>query len=157
MKNNSQITPPSFDVIIVGSGASSLCLALHLADNLSIAILTKDKIMSGSSPYAQGGIAAATGKNDSSESHTEDTLQAGAHLNHKPTVKFTTEAAPSAIQWLQKQGVKFTKEKDGLDLHRSKEGGHSIRRVLHVDDKTGYAILQTLKNSALLTTTTSTF
>jgi L-aspartate oxidase len=143
------IYPDKADVIIIGSGASSLCLALQLAENYTITILTKDKILSGSSPYAQGGIAAATGSDDSPQSHSDDTIKAGANLNQTKVVNFTTEAAPEAINWLIKQGVQFTRETDTEDLHRSKEGGHSLRRVLHVADRTGHAILQTLREKAL--------
>ena len=97
-----------YDVLIIVSGAAGLGLALSLANQYKIAVLSKDNLAAGSSPYAQGGIAAVMGKTDSYESHVEDTLVAGAHLSNPAVVEFTVTHAKAAIEWLVEHGVSFT-------------------------------------------------
>jgi L-aspartate oxidase len=135
------------DVLIIGSGASGLTLALHLAKNADVVILSKGPLNEGSTFYAQGGIAAVFDENDSVASHVEDTLIAGAGLCDEETVRFTAENAKSCLQWLIDQGVEFDKEqnKNGESrYHLTREGGHSHRRILHSADATGQAIQTTL-------------
>ena len=79
------------DVLIIGGGASGLSLALHLAHEHSIAIITKGPGKDGSTYYAQGGVSAVFGENDSIESHIQDTMHTGGTLSHEETVKFTVE------------------------------------------------------------------
>lgn len=135
------------DVLIIGSGAAGLTLALHLAQNADVVILSKGPLNEGSTFYAQGGIAAVFDENDSVAAHVEDTLIAGAGLCDEDTVRFTTENAKSCLEWLINQGVAFDKEQDNKGkerYHLTREGGHSHRRILHAADATGQAIQTTL-------------
>jgi len=135
-----------FDVLIIGTGSAGLMSALQLSDNLSIALIAKDKILEGSSYYAQGGISAVLDENDSFESHIKDTLSTGMDLSDETAVRFMVEQAPSAIKSLERSGVAFTQQKG--QYHLTTEGGHSNRRVAHVADKTGQSIQTNLLDSA---------
>ncbi|NOX09457.1 MAG: L-aspartate oxidase [Gammaproteobacteria bacterium] len=128
------------DVLIIGSGAAGLGLALQLADDANIAILSKGAASVGSTFYAQGGIAAVQDINDSIESHVKDTLNAGAGLCNEEIVRFTVSKGPEVIKWLESQHVPFTVEGDSGHYHLTREGGHSHRRVIHATDATGKAI-----------------
>jgi L-aspartate oxidase len=135
------------DVLIIGSGAAGLSLALHLAQNADVLILSKSVINEGSTYYAQGGIAAVFDENDSIMSHVNDTLVAGAGLCDPSIVQYTTENAKKALEWLINQGVSFDREVDDngeARYHLTKEGGHSHRRILHAADATGQAVQTTL-------------
>ena len=131
-----------FDVLIVGSGLAGLSAALHLAPTHRVAILTKRSMSDGSSGWAQGGIAAVMDRNDSFDSHVDDTLVAGAGLSDPAATRFVVEHAPESVDWLRSLGVPFSEE-DG-HLHLTREGGHSARRIVHVTDATGAAVQQTL-------------
>ncbi len=136
-----------FDVLIIGSGAAGLSLALRLPDTMRVAVLAKSRIEEGSTLYAQGGISAVTDPADTFESHIADTLDAGAGLNKPDVVRYTIEHAPMAIDWLVELGVPFTRHgEDGepVTFHLTREGGHSTRRVLHAADATGRAMETTL-------------
>jgi len=135
------------DVLIIGSGAAGLTLALHLAQNAEVIILSKGEVNEGSTFYAQGGIAAVFDENDSIDSHVSDTLISGAGLCNKDIVQYTAENAKACLEWLIEQGVNFDKEKnkDGDEkYHLTREGGHSHRRILHAADATGQAVQTTL-------------
>ncbi|SET63094.1 L-aspartate oxidase [Thalassotalea agarivorans] len=135
------------DVLIIGSGAAGLSLALHLAQHADVVILSKSRINAGSTYYAQGGIAAVFDENDTVDSHVQDTLIAGAGLCEEDAVRYTAENAKECLNWLIGQGVDFDKEKDenGNDkYHLTREGGHSHRRILHAADATGQEIQTTL-------------
>ncbi|MDQ0568721.1 L-aspartate oxidase [Variovorax paradoxus] len=132
-----------FDVLIVGSGLAGLSAALHLAPTHRVAVLTKRALNDGSSAWAQGGIAAVLAAGDSFDAHVEDTLVAGAGLCDPEATRFVVEHAPEAIDWLRELGVPFSSEADG-ELHLTREGGHSQRRIVHVTDATGAAVQQTL-------------
>nr|WP_315237832.1 L-aspartate oxidase [uncultured Limnohabitans sp.] len=132
----------SFDVLIVGSGLAGLSAALHLAATHHVAVITKCTLGDGSSAWAQGGIAAVLAEGDSFEAHVEDTLVAGAGLCDAAATRFVVEHAPESIVWLQELGVPFSRE-DG-QLHLTREGGHSQRRIVHVTDATGAAVQRTL-------------
>ena len=132
----------SFDVLIVGSGLAGLTAALLLAPTHRVAILTKRAMGDGSSGWAQGGIAAVMAEGDSFESHVDDTLVAGAGLSDLTATRFVIEHAPQTIAWLQAQGVPFSLE--GGQLHLTREGGHSARRIVHALDATGAAVQRTL-------------
>jgi len=134
-----------FDVLIIGSGAAGLTHALHLADHVQVAVLSKDKLEEGASLYAQGGISVVLDQADSLQSHIDDTISAGAGLCDEQAVKYTVEQARNSIEWLIEQGVSFTK--DGITsetYHLTQEGGHSHRRIIHSADATGREVETTL-------------
>ncbi|MFN3619120.1 L-aspartate oxidase [Sphingorhabdus sp.] len=134
------------DVLIIGSGAAGLTAALQLAATRKVAVLAKASISDGATAWAQGGIAAVLEPGDNFENHIEDTMVAGAGLNNRTTVEFVVENAPLAIERLAKLGVPFNLE--GNDWHLTREGGHSHRRIVHVDDATGWAVQQALEAAA---------
>ena len=133
-----------YDVLVIGSGAAGLTLALQLAQRARIGILSKSSVNEGSPWFAQGGIAAVLDDQDSIDAHLNDTLNAGAGLCHRDTVRFTVERGKQAIQWLIDQGVDFTRDTGSDDYHLTKEGGHSHRRIIHSADATGRAVHSTL-------------
>lgn len=133
-----------YDVLVIGSGAAGLTLALSLSKQANVAVLSKNTLTEGSTWHAQGGIAAVLDDQDSIDAHVADTLIAGAGLCHEDAVRFTVERSKSAIRWLIEQGVNFTKEQDSSDYHLTKEGGHSHRRIIHSADATGQAVHSTL-------------
>jgi len=131
-----------YDVLIIGSGASGLGLALQLPDSFRIAVLSKASLTSGSTYQAQGGVAAVLDDADSTQAHIQDTITAGGNLSRRDAVAFTVEHGKESIDWLIQQGVPFTSA--GNEYHLTKEGGHSHRRIIHSADATGQAIQQTL-------------
>ena len=131
-----------YDAIIVGSGLSGLSTALLLPETWRIAVLTKRGLSDGASAWAQGGIAAVLAPDDSFEHHIEDTLVAGAGLCDPQAVAQTVQGAPDAIAWLQRLGTPFTQTEG--QLHLTREGGHSHRRIVHAADATGAAVQATL-------------
>jgi len=142
------------DVLIIGSGAAGLTLALTLPEHLRIAVLSKGELANGSTYWAQGGVAAVLDESDTVESHVADTLNAGAGLCREEAVRFTVENSREAIQWLIDQNVPFTRENEqdredgGFAFHLTREGGHSHRRIIHAADATGAAIFTTLLEKA---------
>ncbi|MGQ7958459.1 L-aspartate oxidase [Pseudomonas sp. SP16.1] len=142
------------DVLVIGSGAAGLTLALTLPPSLRIAVLSKGSLANGSTYWAQGGVAAVLDDTDTIESHVADTLNAGAGLCRADAVRFTVEHSREAIQWLIDQGVPFTREAEtaredgGFEFHLTREGGHSHRRIIHAADATGAAIFNTLLEQA---------
>ena len=135
------------DILIIGSGAAGLTLALRLASRYRIALIAKDKLTEGATYYAQGGVSVVLDKDDSTSSHIEDTVDAGAGLCDPDVVRFTVEHARDCIQWLVDSGVPFTQEQDSdgtTHFHLTREGGHSHRRIIHAADATGQAIENTL-------------
>jgi len=136
-----------YDILIVGSGAAGLTLALKLADHCRIAVLSKGELTAGSTYLAQGGIAAVCDSSDTVDDHYSDTMTAGNFLCHPEAVRQTVNGGRQAIEWLIEQGVPFTREPDG-SLHLTKEGGHNHRRVVHADDATGRAISECLIHQA---------
>ncbi|MFT6974015.1 MAG: L-aspartate oxidase, partial [Bermanella sp.] len=136
-----------FDVLVIGSGAAGLAVALSAADSAKVAVLSKDTLISGSTRWAQGGIAAVLDSEDSSQAHITDTLTAGAGLCNYNAVKQTVENGADAINWLIDQQVQFSKEGDSY--HLTKEGGHSHRRIIHAADATGVAVSEALIGQAI--------
>ncbi|MDP2829818.1 MAG: L-aspartate oxidase [Sulfuricellaceae bacterium] len=184
----------SFDVAIIGSGLAGMTLALQLADHKKIGLITKRSLLDGASNWAQGGIAAVLGDDDSFASHIQDTLIAGDGLCSEDATRFVVEHGKTAIEWLLQQGVQFShnchdndspplpcppppagaparsvpagiggiaaqsgekgdagslreshsKEAHSDDLHLTREGGHSHRRIVHAADATGAAVQHTL-------------
>ena len=137
-----------FDILVIGSGAAGLTLALNLSNHASVAVLSKSKLEEGSTWHAQGGIAAVLDNEDSVESHVDDTLVAGAGLCHRDTVEFTVKRSKQAIQWLIDLGVDFTRSENSQEYHLTREGGHSHRRIIHSADATGKAVHTTLLSKA---------
>ena len=136
----------SYDVLVLGSGAAGLSLALRLPAAARIAVIAKREITEGNTLYAQGGISAVLDAGDSIESHVRDTLAAGADLCDEATVRLVVERGPGNIRWLQQQGTHFTLASDepGAGYHLTREGGHSHRRVVHAADATGVEVENTL-------------
>ena len=138
-----------FDVLIIGSGAAGLSLALRLPHSLCVGVVAKGSLTEGNTYYAQGGISAVLDKTDSTDSHIEDTLNAGAGLCDESIVKLVVEKGPESIQWLLEEGVSFTRDKpNGSGYHLTREGGHSHRRVIHAADATGREVESTLQEQA---------
>jgi len=132
------------DVLVIGSGAAGLSLALQLPESTRVIVLSKGLLDEGSTRYAQGGIAAVLDSSDSIEAHVEDTLNAGAGLCHREVVQSVVNGGRSSIQWLVEQGVDFTRSRGEEDFHLTQEGGHSHRRVIHSADATGKAVSDSL-------------
>ena len=141
------------DVLIIGSGAAGLTTALCLDKSIRVAVISKTTLSSGSTPWAQGGIAAVLANDDDIESHIQDTLDAGGGLCHEAAVRKTVLNGRKSIEWLSQQGVDFTRDNSETDkslpFHLTKEGGHSHRRVVHADDATGLAVSSALCKQAL--------
>ncbi|EET6234415.1 L-aspartate oxidase [Escherichia coli] len=141
----------SCDVLIIGSGAAGLSLALRLADQHQVIVLSKGPVTEGSTFYAQGGIAAVFDETDSIDSHVEDTLIAGAGICDRHAVEFVASNVRSCVQWLIDQGVLFDThvQPNGEEsYHLTREGGHSHRRILHAADATGREVQSTLVSKA---------
>lgn len=137
----------SYDVMIIGSGAAGLSVALALPRHLNIALISKSKINESATFYAQGGISAVMDPDDTYASHITDTLEAGAGLCHKDVVEHIVGNGRNRIEWLIKQGVPFstrTSKSGAQEFHLTREGGHSHRRVVHAADETGKAVEKTL-------------
>ncbi|SDJ37003.1 L-aspartate oxidase [Billgrantia gudaonensis] len=139
------------DVLIIGGGVAGLTLALHCADARRVILVRPASDDRGASRWAQGGIAAVLSPQDDFDAHVTDTLVAGDGLCDEHAVRFTVERGPAAIEWLLSLGVPFTRDASpGADYpyHLTREGGHGARRVIHVEDATGRAVLDTLKAHA---------
>jgi L-aspartate oxidase len=132
------------DFLVIGSGIAGLSFALRAAEHGSVVVVTKKGTAESATNYAQGGIAAVLGPEDSFEDHVRDTLVAGAGLCDEAAVRFVVEQGPDAANSLIDLGVRFDRSEaaPGYDLGR--EGGHSQRRVLHAADFTGQEIERVL-------------
>jgi L-aspartate oxidase len=138
------------DFLVLGSGIAGLSFAIKAADLGTVSIVTKKEKSESNTNLAQGGIAAVHDKTDRFEYHINDTLVCGAGLCNEEVVKFVVTEGPERISELVQWGVEFTKAKNGnscfYDLGR--EGGHSMRRVLHSKDLTGSEIERALHEKA---------
>ena len=130
------------DAVIVGGGLAGLWAALHLPAGWDVLVIDKGTGPdTGSSPWAQGGMAVAVGPHDSPELHANDTLRAGAGACDLAAVNVLVEEAPVALDELIRRGCVFDRAEDGsLDLHR--EGGQSVARSVHSADATGREIMR---------------
>jgi L-aspartate oxidase len=140
------VADSSFDVLVIGSGASGLAAAVSAARAGSrVALASKGALQSCNSAKAQGGIQAAFGADDSPELHAEDVWKSSHETADRELVEILTGEAPSAIHWLEELGVEFTRENGGYRLARC--GGASRKRLLQVGDRTGHAITTALRET----------
>lgn len=137
----------TYDIVIVGGGIAGLACALSVPERASLAVVDKGEAGAGSSPLAQGGIAAAVGLGDSPDLHAADTIAAGADLCDEAVVRDVCAEGPGVIAWLEGLGCRFDRADDGsLDLAR--EGGQSVGRSVHTTDATGGEIVRALRAAA---------
>lgn len=135
-----------YPVVVVGSGLAGLVAAIQLAESgVAVCLMSSGIFQSSASSWAQGGIAAVTRASpfeDTPRLHARDTLDAGVGLGDPALIDFVTQQGQSAIDWLQAHGVEFTPApQDPNSPHLTREGGHSVRRVLHVGDSTGQSLI----------------
>ncbi|HWD15143.1 MAG TPA: FAD-dependent oxidoreductase [Casimicrobiaceae bacterium] len=138
--------PASFDVLVIGSGASGLAAAVSAERaGARVALATKGSLQANNSSKAQGGIQAAFGDDDTPELHAEDVMRSSHDTADSALVAVLTEDAQSAIHWLEELGVEFTRENGGYRLARC--GGATRKRLLQVGDRTGHAITKQLRDA----------
>ena len=136
----------SFDVLVIGSGASGLAAAVSAERaGARVAVATKGSLQACNSAKAQGGIQASFGEDDSPDLHAEDVWKSSHETANRKLVTVLTSEAPSAIHWLEELGVEFTRENGGYRLARC--GGSSRNRLLQVGDRTGHAITKGLREA----------
>ena len=144
----------TFDVLVIGSGASGLAAAVAAErSGARVALATKGSLQANNSSKAQGGIQAAFGADDSPEQHAADVMRSSHDTADPRLVEVLTSEAPSAIHWLEELGVEFTREHGGYRLARC--GGASTQRLLQVGDRTGHAITKQLRDAWEASTGTS--
>ena len=138
------ISIDKWDVIVIGAGAAGLMTCLELPANLKVLLLNRNTSKTSSSRWAQGGIASVVRPEDSFDLHAEDTLKAGDGLCDFKAVEMLVREAPICVERLQKLGMIFDKSFDQLST--TLEAAHSCRRVLHVKDRTGRALVEVLED-----------
>jgi aspartate oxidase len=139
-------TGASFDVLVVGSGASGLAAAVSAGlSGARVGLATKTTLQACNSAKAQGGIQAAFGEDDSPEIHAEDVMRSSHDTANPKLVEVLTSEARSAIHWLEELGVEFTRSNGGYRLARC--GGATRHRLLQVGDRTGHAITKSLRDT----------
>ena len=144
-------TEVHFDVAIVGAGVAGLVAALDLLDidpHLRIAVIDKGEMGStGSTPLAQGGMAAAVGADDTPQAHAEDTLIVGDGLCDPRAVEVMATEGPRRVDDLLARGAQFDRLPDG-SLALAREGGQRVARSVRAADATGAEIFRTLRTAA---------
>jgi L-aspartate oxidase len=144
MSDHSPLPTWRYDVVIVGAGVAGLAFTLSLPPHLRVALLTKGVLGESNTRYAQGGLSAAVGVDDSPDLHAADTLAAGAGLSDAPAVERLVRGGPEAVRWLTELGARFDADAAGHPL-LGREAAHSRRRVLHAGgDATGAEIERAL-------------
>jgi L-aspartate oxidase len=137
-----------YDTVIIGAGVAGLTLALKLPRDRRVLLVTKGELGESNTRYAQGGLSAAVGDDDSPRLHEEDTLAAGAGLCDPAAVRTLVDGAPEAARWLIEIGAQFDRDAGG-NLLLGREAAHSRRRVLHAGgDATGWEIERALVTEA---------
>jgi L-aspartate oxidase len=140
------VKPTSFDVLVIGSGASGLAAAVSAERaGARVGLATKGSVQACNSAKAQGGIQAAFGEDDSPEQHAADVFKSSHETADMRLVEVLTGDARSAIHWLEELGVEFTRDNGGYRLARC--GGASAKRLLQVGDRTGHAITKALREA----------
>jgi L-aspartate oxidase len=147
----------TYDVAIIGGGIAGLSAALRLPASMRVALFTKGQLGESNTRYAQGGLTAALGADDSPALHFQDTIAAGAGLCNETAVRILTEQAPAAVRWLIQMGVQFDRAVPESDAHATPDGlllgreaAHSRWRVLHAGgDATGAEIERALMAALL--------
>jgi L-aspartate oxidase len=138
--------PHSFDVLVIGSGASGLAAAVTAERaGARVAVATKASLQANNSSKAQGGIQAAFGEDDSPDQHADDVWKSSHETANMELVRALTGDAPGAIGWLEELGVEFNRDNGGYRLARC--GGASRKRLLQVGDRTGHAITKALREA----------
>jgi L-aspartate oxidase len=138
--------PHSFDVLVIGSGASGLAAAVTAERaGARLAVATKASLQANNSSKAQGGIQAAFGEDDSPDQHADDVWKSSHETANMELVRALTGDAPGAIGWLEELGVEFNRDNGGYRLARC--GGASRKRLLQVGDRTGHAITKALREA----------
>ncbi len=132
-----------FDAVIIGSGIAGVYTALSMPRQAKILIVTKETIEINNSVLAQGGIAVSLDQNDSPNLHFKDTMYAGAGLCDDRTVKVLVSEAADNIATLCLYGVNFDRD-EGRRLSLTREGAHSMNRIIHTGDATGKEVCDTL-------------
>jgi len=146
----------TFDVLVVGSGASGLAAAVSAAAaGARVGLAAKGPLQSCNSAKAQGGIQAAFADDDSPEQHAEDVWNSSHQTADRRLVEILTSEAPATIHWLEENGVEFTRENGGYRLARC--GGATRKRLLQVGDRTGHAITTALRGTAESSPSVRTF
>ena len=140
--NKNDIYSTSWDVIVIGAGAAGLMSSLELPSNLKILLLNRNTSKRSSSRWAQGGMAAVTRIEDSEDIHALDTIKAGAGLCDSEAVQMFVQNAPRLVDRLLKLGMEF--DRTSGKLSTTLEAAHTHRRVLHVKDRTGKALVDVL-------------
>src|SRR6266480_4412637 len=139
---------PSFDVLVIGSGASGLAAGVSAErSGARVALATKGSLQANNSSKAQGGIQASFGGDDSPEQHADDVWRSSHETADLRLVEVLTGDARSAIHWLEELGVEFTRDNGGYRLARC--GGATRKRLLQVGDRTGHAITKALREAFL--------
>ena len=136
-------------VVIVGCGLAGLTVALELAEQQKIIILSKKELSTSATAWAQGGIVNVVNDPSNIEAHVSDTVKAGDGLVVESVARYVAQSGDNAIKWLLNKGVAFSRnENESNNLHLIKEGGHSVPRIAHAADATGKAILLALLKKA---------
>lgn len=131
------------DFLVIGTGITGLFVSWKLSELGNVVLITKKSDYESNTNYAQGGIASVFSEDDSPEEHIEDTLRAGAGLCDRESVRVLVQEGPNLVQELLNLGVPFDKDDSGK-LNLTREGGHSKKRIVHAQDKTGKEIERTL-------------
>lgn len=147
-REKSPIKPIQTEVLVLGSGVAGLSFALKMAETHKVTIIAKSALDQTNTAMAQGGIASVMANEDDFSNHIQDTLKAGAGLCNSKIVEKVVTDAPDRIADLEKWGVHFDHRKNDHSKSLHREGGHSHRRILHVQDHTGLAIQQALMDRA---------